>query len=80
MQDQALGTDQDRRFVLVQKGDNSVAYRPVVTGRLVDGVRTVESGLKPGERVVINGLMRIRPGMKVVASSTAMAAESAVPA
>jgi multidrug efflux system membrane fusion protein len=80
VQDQAIGTDQDRKFVLVLKSDNSVEYRPVVTGRVVDGLRTVESGLKPGERVVINGLMRVRPGMKVAATNAAMVAESATPA
>lgn len=80
VQDQAIGTDQDRKFVLVLRSDNTVEYRPVVTGRLVDGLRTIKSGLRPGESVVINGLMRIRPGMKVAASSTAIVAESAVPA
>jgi len=80
VQDQAIGTDQDRKFVLVLKSDNTVEYRPVVTGRVVDGLRTVESGLKPGERVVINGLMRVRPGMKVAATNAAMVAESATPA
>src|SRR4051812_16929614 len=80
VQDQAVGTDQDRKFVLVLKADNSVEYRPVVTGRVVDGLRTVESGLKPGERVVINGMMRVRPGMKVAATNAAMVAESPTPA
>jgi RND family efflux transporter MFP subunit len=80
VQDQAIGTDQDRKFVLVLKSDNTVEYRPVVTGRVVDGLRTVESGLKPGERVVINGLMRVRPGMKVAATNAAMVAESTAPA
>jgi RND family efflux transporter MFP subunit len=80
VQDQAIGTDQDRKFVLVLKSDNTVEYRPVVTGRTVEGLRMVESGLKPGERVVINGLMRVRPGMKVAATNTAMVvAESAAP-
>src|ERR1700694_2812872 len=81
VQDQAIGTDQDRKFVLVLKSDNSVEYRPVVTGRVVDGLRTVVSGLKPGERVVINGLMRVRPGMKVAATNASMViAESPAPA
>jgi len=80
VQDQAIGTDQDRKFVLVLKNDNTVEYRPVITGRVVDGLRTVQSGLKPGERVVINGLMRVRPGMKVAATNAAMVAESAAPA
>src|SRR6266576_5414584 len=80
VQDQAVGTDQDRKFVLVLKNDNSVEYRPVVTGRVIDGLRTVVSGLQPGERVVINGMLRVRPGMKVAATNAAMVAESAAPA
>jgi multidrug efflux system membrane fusion protein len=79
VQDQAIGTDQDRKFVLVLKSDNTVEYRPIVTGRVVDGLRTVESGLKPGERVVINGLMRVRPGMKVAATNGTMVTASAAP-
>ena len=62
------------------KNDNTVEYRPVTTGRVVDGLRTVQSGLKPGERVVINGMMRVRPGMKVAATNAAMVAESPAPA
>ncbi|HEY1953237.1 MAG TPA: efflux RND transporter periplasmic adaptor subunit [Gemmatimonadaceae bacterium] len=80
VQDQAIGTDQDRKFVLVLKSDNTVEYRPVVTGRVVDGLRVVESGLAPNERVVINGLMRVRPGMKVAATNAAMVAQTAAPA
>lgn len=80
VQDRAIGTDQDRKFVLVLKSDNTVDYRPVVTGRVVDGLRIVESGLTPNERVVINGLMRVRPGMKVVPKNDSMVAQAAAPA
>ena len=80
VQDQAIGTDQDRKFVLVLKTDNTVEYRPVVTGRVADGLRIVESGLTPNERVVINGLMRVRPGMKVAAKNASMVAQVAAPA
>jgi RND family efflux transporter MFP subunit len=76
VQDQAIGTDQDRKFVLVLKADNTVEYRPVTLGRVVEGLRVVDSGLQPGERVVINGLMRVRPGMKVAATNAAMVAEA----
>jgi membrane fusion protein, multidrug efflux system len=79
VQDQAVGTDQDRKFVLVLKSDNSVEYRPITIGRVFDGLRIVESGLKPGERVVINGMMRVRPGMKVAATNAAMVAETPAP-
>ena len=77
IQDQAVGTDQDRKFVLVLKPDSSVEYRPVTLGRLVDGLRVVNSGLAPGENVVINGLMRVRPGMKVLAKHATMVSDSA---
>lgn len=74
VQDQSVGTDQDRKFVLVLKADNTVEYRPVTLGRMVDGLREVATGLTPGERVVINGQMRVRPGMKVVATTGSMVA------
>jgi RND family efflux transporter MFP subunit len=77
IQDAAIGTDQDRKYVLILKPDSSVEYRPVQTGRLVDGLRVVNTGLAPGESVVINGLMRVRPGMKVLAKQSTMMGDSA---
>jgi len=77
IQDQSIGTDQDRKFVLVLKPDSTVEYRAITLGRMVDGLRAVQSGLKPGERVVINGLMRVRPGMKVTATPAAMTTDVA---
>jgi RND family efflux transporter MFP subunit len=77
IQDQSIGTDQDRKYVLVLKGDSTVEYRAITTGRMVDGLRAVRSGLKPGEQVVINGLMRVRPGMKVTAKTSTMLADAA---
>jgi membrane fusion protein, multidrug efflux system len=63
--DSAIGTDQTMRFVLLLGADNKVEYRPVELGPLVDGLRVVRSGLKPGDTIVVNGLMRVRPGMQV---------------
>ena len=77
IQDQSIGTDQDRKFVLVLKADSTVEYRAITTGRMVDGLRTVQSGLKPGEHIVINGLMRVRPGMKVTATPAVMTTDVA---
>jgi RND family efflux transporter MFP subunit len=76
VQDQAIGTDQDRKFVLVLKADSTVEYRPIRVGRVVDGLRVVESGLKSGDNVVINGVLRVRPGMKVTAKTGTMLALS----
>jgi RND family efflux transporter MFP subunit len=73
VRDAAVGTDQDRKFVLVLAKGDSLAYRPIELGRLSDdGLRIVRSGLEPGEKVVVNGLMRVRPGIKVTASMVAM--------
>ncbi|MGH8181250.1 MAG: efflux RND transporter periplasmic adaptor subunit [Steroidobacteraceae bacterium] len=70
--DSAIGTDQTMRYVLVVGAGNKVEYRPVDLGPLVDGLRVVRSGLKPGETIVVNGLMRVRPGMQVAPQLTAM--------
>lgn len=72
IRDEAVGTDQDRKFVFVLKPDGTVDYRPITLGPLTDGLRVVKGGLSPGERVVINGLQRVRPGMKVNATLAAM--------
>jgi multidrug efflux system membrane fusion protein len=79
VRDAAIGTDQDRKFVLVVGPGDTLAYRPVVPGRLTEGLRIVSSGLKPGERVVVNGLMRVRPGMKVAPTLTSMVPDSTTP-
>ncbi len=74
--DRAIGTDQDKKFVLVLKDDSTVEYRPVELGRLVDGYRVVTSGLKPHEKIVVNGLQRVRPGAKVAATLGPMLAQA----
>jgi membrane fusion protein, multidrug efflux system len=72
VQDGAIGTDQDRKFVYVLKPDSTVEYRGVELGRIVDGLRVIQKGVAVGDEVVINGLQRIRPGMKVNATVTTM--------
>lgn len=62
--DRAIGTDLDRRFVLVVGADKAIASRPVTLGPLVDGLRVVRDGLTPGELIIVNGLQRVRPGMR----------------
>ena len=63
--DRAVGTDQDRKFVFVVGAGNKAEYRPVVLGPNVDGLRVVRSGLKAGEKIVVNGLQRVRPGAPI---------------
>ena len=76
VRDAAIGTDQDRKFVLVVGPGDSLVYRPIVPGRLTDGLRIVTSGVESGDRVVVNGLMRVRPGMKVAPTVTSMVSDS----
>lgn len=68
--DLAVGTDQSQKFVFIVDDKDTVQYVPVMLGPLIDGMRVVRSGLKPGDWVVINGLMTIRPGVKVAATRT----------
>jgi len=63
--DQAVGTDQGQKFVYVLNDQDMVEYRTIKLGPPAEGLRTVREGLKPGEWVVVNGLMTIRPGVKV---------------
>ncbi|MBO9327805.1 efflux transporter periplasmic adaptor subunit [Achromobacter sp. HZ01] len=60
--ERAIGTDQDKRYVLVLDDKNHAVYRQVRLGANQDGLRVVDSGLAAGERIVVNGLQRIRPG------------------
>ena len=61
----AIGTDQAQKFVLTLTSTNTAAYRAVKLGALVNGKRVVREGLQAGEKIVVNGLARIRPGMPV---------------
>jgi RND family efflux transporter MFP subunit len=63
--DTALGSDQGGRYLLVVNGDNIVEQRKVQIGPLDNGLRVIESGLKPEDRVVIAGLLRVIPGQKI---------------
>jgi multidrug efflux system membrane fusion protein len=60
--ERAIGTDQNKKYVLVVGAGNKTEYREVTLGAPVDGLRTVHSGLRAGERIVVNGLQRVRPG------------------
>jgi multidrug efflux system membrane fusion protein len=74
--ERAVGTDQDKRFVLVVGGDGRAAFRLVTLGRAIDGLRIVTGGLSEGERVIVNGLQRVRPGAPVKVEEVAMGART----
>lgn len=65
--EKAIGTDQSKRYVLVVDAKNNANYRQVTLGPVHDGSRVVESGLAAGERIVVGGLQRVRPGEPVQA-------------
>ncbi len=73
--EKAIGTDQNRKFVFVVKADNTAEYRPVTLGPVIDGLRVVREGLKPGEKIVVNGLQRVHPGAPISAQLVPMEGE-----
>jgi multidrug efflux pump subunit AcrA (membrane-fusion protein) len=63
--ERALDSDQGNRVLYLVDKDNRVLSRPVRLGALHDGLREITEGLKPKERVLVNGLLMLRPGMTV---------------
>ncbi|MBO9708030.1 MAG: efflux RND transporter periplasmic adaptor subunit [Caulobacter sp.] len=73
----AVGTDQDKKFVLVVGADNRVTQRTVELGAEQDGLRVIANGLKSGDRIVVDGVQAVRPGDKVAPHDVAMSPEGA---
>jgi len=63
--ERAIGTDQSKKVVYVVGSDGHPQVREVKLGALMDGMRVVQGGVKPGENVVVEGLQRIQPGAPV---------------
>lgn len=78
--ERAVGTDQNKRFVIVVGADNKAAWREVKLGAAVNGLRVVSEGLQPGERIVVGGLQRVRPGALLAPREVAMDAKPEVTA
>lgn len=74
--ERAVGTDQNKKFVLVVGADNKAVYREVTLGASVNGLRVVKGGLAPNERIVVNGLQRVRPGALVAPQVVEMSAKA----
>ncbi len=74
--ERAVGTDQNKKFVMVVGADNKAAYREVTLGASVNGLRVIKSGLAANERIVVNGLQRIRPGALVAPQLVEMTAKA----
>lgn len=74
--ERAIGTDQSKKFVFVVGDDGKAAWREVTLGATHDGLRIVTGGLQAGERIIVNGLQRVRPGAAVNAEKVPMAEKS----
>ncbi|WHQ73901.1 efflux RND transporter periplasmic adaptor subunit [Pantoea sp. Lij88] len=76
--DKAVLTDQDRKYVYVVDGEGKAQRRDIQPGAMIDGLRIVKSGLQSGDRVIIAGLQKVfMPGMPVTAQQVAMRAAAA---
>jgi multidrug efflux system membrane fusion protein len=74
--ERAVGTDQNKKYVLVVGAGNKAEYREVTLGASVNGLRVVRNGLAPNERIVVNGLQRVRPGALVAPQPVEMSAKA----
>ena len=71
--ERSVGTDQDRKYVLVVGKDNKVEYRTIELGGSIDGLRVVSAGLEPGEQIVMDGIQSLAPGTLVAPDPVALA-------
>jgi RND family efflux transporter MFP subunit len=79
IEDRAVNTDQNQKYVLVLGADNKIEYRKVTLGRVVDGLRIVREGLKAGDVIVVNGAQRVHPGVAVTPQRVVMGADTPAP-
>ncbi len=70
--ERAIGTDQDKKYVMVVGKDNRTAYREVKLGAMTDDLRIITKGLNAGDRVIVAGLQHVKPGDEVAPESVAM--------
>jgi multidrug efflux system membrane fusion protein len=79
--DKAVLTDQDRKYVYVLGAGNKAVRKDVELGRMIDGLRVVESGLAATDKVIVHGVQKVfMPGMPVAPSTIAMGAPAPLPA
>lgn len=77
--DKAVLTDQDRKYVYIVDKEGKAQRRDITPGRLAEGLRIVQQGLKPGDKVIVDGLQKVfMPGMPVNAKTVAMTASTAL--
>jgi RND family efflux transporter MFP subunit len=74
--DAAVNSDQDERYLLIVGANDVVQQRPVKLGALFGTLRAISDGLKPGERVVVNGMQSAQSGAKVIPHEVAVPTQS----
>jgi RND family efflux transporter MFP subunit len=74
--DRAVNTDQSQKYVFLLGADNKVEYRKIKLGRVIDGLRIVREGLKPGDVIVVNGAQRVHPGLTVAPQRVTMGGDA----
>ena len=77
--DAAIGTEQSRKYVLVVDDNGIVRQKYITPGQLDDDLRVIKEGLAASDRVIVNGLMRARPGIKVTVEEKGTPAASSAP-
>jgi RND family efflux transporter MFP subunit len=77
--DEAIGSDQTQRFAFVVNDQNTVEYRTVDVGPMIDGLRVIRDGLQPEDRVIVNGMQRVRPGVRVTPQQQEISKHQALP-
>jgi multidrug efflux system membrane fusion protein len=77
--DQAVGTDQGQKFLYVINDQDTVEYKMVKLGPIIDGLRVIREGIQSNDWVMVNGLMSVRPGVKVAPKREALAGTPAPP-
>jgi multidrug efflux system membrane fusion protein len=75
--DRAVNTDQNQKYVLLLGANNQIEYRKVKLGRVIDGLRVVREGLKTGDVIVVNGAQRVHPGVTVNPQRVSMGSDAA---
>jgi RND family efflux transporter MFP subunit len=76
--DRAVNTDQNQKYVFVLGANNQVEYRRIKLGRVIDGLRIVREGLKAEDVIVVNGAQRVHPGITVTPQTVPMGTDAAV--
>ena len=77
--DRAVNTDQSQKYVFLLGADNKIEYRKIKLGRVIDGLRIVREGLKPGDVIVVNGAQRVHPGVTVTPQRVTMGGDLPAP-